>query len=223
MTTSRHATLSQVVADALRHAIREGQYLSGERLVELTIAHEFNVSQNTVRDALHILEKEGWIQNRARRGAIVRSFDADEAEEIFALWASIERVAFNWATEKGVRVDLLARLRPPIEAARQDFEAGALAQVRLALFNFHYQIVLLANRPQTTEILSRLHHQAYLMDMLFDHKSQRPQEAYDLWIGGYERVLGIIKFGDNQAAQQALVDRILDNGKPIIKWLAMTT
>jgi DNA-binding GntR family transcriptional regulator len=50
------STLAESVADVLRHAIFQGAYLSGERLVELTIAQEMNVSQNTAREALRLLE-----------------------------------------------------------------------------------------------------------------------------------------------------------------------
>jgi hypothetical protein len=33
--------------------------------------------------------------------------------------------------------------------------------------------------------------------------------------------LGIIKFGDLAAAEQALHDHIMDEGRPIVRWLAM--
>ena len=58
------STLAESVAGALRHAIFQGAYLGGERLVELTIAQEMNVSQNTVRDALRLLEKDGLVVKR---------------------------------------------------------------------------------------------------------------------------------------------------------------
>lgn len=217
----RHATRAQVVADELRNAICDGQYICGERLVESTIARDMGVSQNTVRDALRLLEREAWVVYRARRGVIVPSFDVDEAEEIFALWSSIEALALRWTMERSVRVDLIGALRPAINKAREQFSAGAWAGVRSALFDFHRTLVALPKRPRTAELLTRLHNQAYLLDVDYEQHNPRPPEVYDLWVAGYERVFGIIKFGELDAAQQALEDRIMDNGKPVIRWLAL--
>lgn len=219
----RSATLAQVVADALRHALREGQYLCGERVTELGIAHEFNVSQNTVRDALHLLAREGWLRERARRGAVVRAFNGEEAEEIYRLWATIEPLAYGWAAEHHNRVDLLGALRPPVEAAQAALNAEDMSGLRAALFGFHHQVAQLAGRPQTAELLAQLHHQAYLMEVYHMHHRSRPQTALIEWVAGYDHLLGIIKFGEVAEVQQALSRRIMDNGRPIIRWLAMTT
>lgn len=217
----RRATLAQIVAGDLRNAICDGQYVCGERLVESAIAREMSVSQNTVRDALRLLEREAWVVYRARRGVIVRMFDVDEAEEIYALWSSIESLALRWTLERIVRVDLIAALRPSINLAREQFSTGAWSGVRRALFDFHRTLVALPGRPRTAELLNRLHNQAYLLDVDYEHHNPRPAEVYDLWVEGYERVFGIIKFGEIEAAQGALEDRIMDNGKPVIRWLAL--
>ena len=49
------ATRAETVADQIRQAIKDGQYMGGERLIEQTLAGQMNVSQNTIRDALRIL------------------------------------------------------------------------------------------------------------------------------------------------------------------------
>ena len=60
------ATRAETVAAALREAILKGDYLSGERLIELSLAKTFDVSQNTVRDAMRLLEQDGWVVKHAR-------------------------------------------------------------------------------------------------------------------------------------------------------------
>jgi DNA-binding GntR family transcriptional regulator len=67
------ATRAETVAEQIRQAIRAGAYVSGQRLVELSLAAKLNVSQNTVRDALRLLETAGWVVKRARHGLYVRS------------------------------------------------------------------------------------------------------------------------------------------------------
>ena len=89
-------TLAERVAAALRHAIFQEAYLAGDRLVELTIAHDMNVSQNTARDALRLLEQEGLVVKRARYGTHVCDYAPEEAAEIYALWAAVEKLALRW-------------------------------------------------------------------------------------------------------------------------------
>jgi DNA-binding transcriptional regulator YhcF (GntR family) len=72
MSDLRNATLSHIVADVLRQSLYDGVYLCGDRLVELTISQEMNVSQNTARDALGLLENEGWVTRKARHGVYVQ-------------------------------------------------------------------------------------------------------------------------------------------------------
>lgn len=217
----KRATLAQVVADALREALCEGQYLCGERLVESSIAREIGVSQNTVRDALRLLEREAWVEYRARRGVIVRKFDVDEAEEIYALWASVEAVAFRWAVAAISRADLLAALRPPLERARMASAEGAWGEVRAGIFGFHRALAALPGRPRTFELLSRLYNQAVLLDVDHAHRTERTADAYTAWVAGYDHLLGVIKFGVTDDAWRALEARIAENGRPIIRRLAL--
>lgn len=99
-TMRRSATLSDMVAETLRRGLREGVYLCGEKLAESVIAREMNVSQNTARDALRILELEGWLARRPRYGLTVYDFTSAEIEEFYALRVHLEGLALDWAYPK---------------------------------------------------------------------------------------------------------------------------
>lgn len=214
------ATLAQLVADTLRDSLREGRYRSGERMIELAIAQSQDVSQNTVRDALRQLESEGWVRYEARRGVRVRRFDADEAEEIFALMGTLESLALGWAFDGLSRAGLLSALKPPLEMARQAHDAGQVLARRNGLFAFHAALSALSGRAQTREILAVLHNQAYLLTADYE---LRPDSTthHDEQMAAYEHLLGVLKFGTLPEVQGALGARILADAKPIIRWLAM--
>lgn len=216
-------TRAHTIADRLRQAIREGVYLSGERLIELNIAREFGVSQNTVRDALWWLEQEGWLMRQARHGVSVRAFSTDEAEEVYALWALLARAAFTWAAEKWTRVALLNQIRPPITMARRRWSTGQWSAARESIWEFHRLLSQLAGRSQTSTLLSRLCNQAWLLQMDYEFNMPHSTDDREAWIEGYEQLLGVIKFADSSNAAHALHERILEDGKPVIRWLAMHT
>lgn len=189
-------------------------------MIELAIAQSQNVSQNTVRDALRLLESEGWVRYAPRRGVRVRRFNADEADEIFALMATVESVALGWAFGDYSRADLLAALGPSLILARDAHTEGNLSMRRSGLFDFHAAVASLSGRTQTREMLSTLHNQAYLLTT--DYES-RPDSAahHAAQIDAYDYLLGVIKFGQLPDAQAALTARILADAKPIVRWLAL--
>lgn len=62
------------VAGALRESIHSGRYTSGERLpTEEHLADEYDVSRNTVREAMKGLENEGLVVIRQGSGTYVRT------------------------------------------------------------------------------------------------------------------------------------------------------
>jgi DNA-binding GntR family transcriptional regulator len=159
------ATLAESIADKLRYAIRSGVYLSGERLVELTLAQRLDVSQNTIRDALRLLEAEGWVVKHARHGVYVRSFTLEEAAELYALWAALERLALGWAMEIMTKKDL-TQLRRLIQDARKLALTEDLQSAIETVFHFHTLILELSGKTQTAELVSGLHNRIYLLEVI---------------------------------------------------------
>lgn len=77
----------------LRQAILKGDIAPGSRLVQEDIAKSLGVSRMPVREALKKLEMEGLIINEPHRGAVVKSFNVEEIEEIYALRSYFEKIA----------------------------------------------------------------------------------------------------------------------------------
>ena len=53
--------LREVVAEALRDAIKSGMLAPGQRLMEIQLAEELGVSRTPVREAIRKLELEGLV------------------------------------------------------------------------------------------------------------------------------------------------------------------
>lgn len=56
-----------IVFDLLRKAILNGKLISGERIMETSIAQELNISRTPVREAFRKLEAEGLIEYYPKR------------------------------------------------------------------------------------------------------------------------------------------------------------
>jgi GntR family transcriptional regulator len=66
--------ITQRISADIRRQIQEGHLVPGALLPsETEVAHEYNVSRQTARNALQALEREGLVVVRPRRGRVVRS------------------------------------------------------------------------------------------------------------------------------------------------------
>ncbi len=87
-------SLGELVADQLRRSIWKREIEFGERLIESELSEKFDVSRNTIRDALKILEYEEMVVSRPRKGTYVSQFSKSDWQEIIELRSLVESYAF---------------------------------------------------------------------------------------------------------------------------------
>ena len=197
------STLADSVADVLRHAIFQGAYLCGERLVELSIAQEMNVSQNTAREALRLLEQDGLVVKRARYGTHIRSYTADEALELYALWAAVESLALGWTLAR-ITDDQLAHLADLVKKMRTSILADREREALEIRFELHSTLVAIAGRPQTSAILQQLQNQIRLLENLRQAEALHTLEHQDTQIRHCQALVDAIHHKDLERAQDHL-------------------
>ncbi|MHC5109440.1 MAG: GntR family transcriptional regulator [Planctomycetota bacterium] len=74
----------------IREQLRTGQLKPGDRLAEVNLAKEINVSRGPLREAIGQLASEGLVQQTTGLGAYVRSPDVDEIREIYETREALE-------------------------------------------------------------------------------------------------------------------------------------
>lgn len=193
-------TRSQEIANTLRLSIQRGTYGCGDRLVELTLSQEFDVSQNSIRDALHILEREGWVEKIPRRGVYVPTFTVTEAEEIYALWEAVGSLAIGWAMDKWNTTEQ-SRLRETLILAERKINAQEWFHATHAIHNLHTAIALHAEAPRTQIILSRLHNRATLLE---NQRLQATPLTLDEWDTRIEYLFDVLHEIDQHEKSKAI-------------------
>lgn len=87
--SNRAMSVSEQIANRIGDRIITGSYGPGERLLEEQISADFGVSRNPVREALRILERDGFVSISARRGAQVLALSPSEAMDLFEIEAEL--------------------------------------------------------------------------------------------------------------------------------------
>jgi DNA-binding GntR family transcriptional regulator len=81
------------ITKEIEEAILSGQLKPRERLVEMDLISQFDVSRTVIREALKRLEAKGLIRTTPYRGAVVADLTTEEIEEIYFLRAELEKIA----------------------------------------------------------------------------------------------------------------------------------
>lgn len=85
MKIKKENTTSGMVAEGLRNEINFGRLVPGDKILERELADKFKVSHIPVREALKVLEGEGFVVYEKFAGYRVREISADEMMELYAI------------------------------------------------------------------------------------------------------------------------------------------
>lgn len=85
MTFQARESLSEQIAGHLAGQIIAGELLAGDRIQELRVASELEVSRGSVREALLILERRHLIDILPRRGAVVKDLSESQVRGLYEL------------------------------------------------------------------------------------------------------------------------------------------
>jgi GntR family transcriptional regulator of vanillate catabolism len=92
----------QAVADKLREMILHGAFSGGDRLLEIPLSEQLEVSRTPVREALITLSDEGLVEYRPNRGYVVRSFALDDILNAYVVREALESLAARLLAERGI-------------------------------------------------------------------------------------------------------------------------
>lgn len=84
------ANQTTIVYENLKKRIEQGFYSPAESLPEVELTKEYNVSRNTIKKALLMLEKDAFVTIEQNKGAKVRSYSKTEVLEYLELREELE-------------------------------------------------------------------------------------------------------------------------------------
>jgi len=100
LTFKARESLSEQIAQHLGYQIIRGEMLAGDRIQELRIAGELDVSRGSVREALLILQRRHLIDILPRRGAVVKELSEAHVRSLY----EIMQVLLGLIIRKAIKV-----------------------------------------------------------------------------------------------------------------------
>jgi DNA-binding FadR family transcriptional regulator len=212
----------KLVVERLRRAIHLRQYVPGDRLPsERKLAESLGVSRVTVREALRVLQGEGYLESR--RGAmggpfvVHRTEPAKRLQQIFRdRRAEFESILdFRVVVEGGAaRLAALRRSEEELEWLRSAIEemraSEDLIGFRRADSAFHLALANAAANPMLREAIERARAAMFLPMDALDQELRLAD-----WVEWHQRLLAAIEAGDAGRAERAMRRHIERNRSEI--------
>jgi DNA-binding GntR family transcriptional regulator len=157
-TTSPSRAVIYRLVEGITLSISEGTLLPGQRLVEADLQLEYGVGRSSVREALQILQANGLVVILPNKGANVRTLNANEINELFAIREQLEGLAASLAAEnlqqskrdqKTALQQLMKRMK--LQSRQNDAQAYNLLNQE-----FHQMLLKLSGNGQLQRIVAQL-------------------------------------------------------------------
>lgn len=197
------STLAEAVAGTLLESILRGEVPLGGRLIELTLAADLGVSQNTVRDALRLLEHGGWVIKQPRHGVFVRSFTPAQTAEVIALLDLLSKTLFHALQGRLLR-PALPSLQASIRAAQQTAVQGDIPATLRLIFSELDGLAQLCDRPLTADLFGRTLTYARLLEADAQNRQPWTRPALHQLVEAAAALVLAIEYGPTPQGEQRL-------------------
>ena len=146
------------VYHALKQAITEMDIYDHKteiRLDERQVSEKLGVSRTPIREAMTLLEQEGFVRSQPRRGIFVIRKTKSEILEMVTVWAALESMAARIAAEKASDEDIRS-LRELFSDFEQKKPAEHVSEYSDANIAFHKAIIRMSGCQLIQEITENL-------------------------------------------------------------------
>ena len=198
-----HKSLSQFIADQLRRGIWNRDIQFGERLLESELAERFEVSRSSVREALMILEHEGLVKSKTRKGTYVTEFSAEDRQEILELRTLLETYAFKRALPRleEKHIEDLEKILERMKVKTTEKNWSDLFDLDM---QFHHYIVKVCGNSRLISIYNSIHVQ---IRTFLAHLDQY-YSSYELFYEEHRELLDALLTRDSNIIDKAVRQHI---------------
>jgi DNA-binding GntR family transcriptional regulator len=137
-----HLPLRDVVAGEMRRLILDGTLRQGERLIEDRLAEQLGVSRNPIREAIRVLEAEGFLDVTARRGSFVATLSAQQAADLFQVRLAVEPLGARLAAGRpsGPHIGRMKAVLAEAQTAPERKELDTLSELHTELHSLIFEM-----------------------------------------------------------------------------------
>ncbi|WP_035354962.1 GntR family transcriptional regulator [Edaphobacter aggregans] len=141
------------IAERLLSEIVAGKLAPGEQISERTWANQFGVAQASIREAINILERDGFVTKESGRSARVVNLSDEDVFQLYQVRAGLEGTAGFLAACNGADVSALEAIVNEMRAASNAHDSKTLTDCDL---RFHLELARMSGNGHLLNYAQKL-------------------------------------------------------------------
>ena len=195
-----YAALKQMIMDADIYAHPEEI-----RLDERQLSQALGVSRTPIREAMTLLEQEGFLRTEPRRGIFIVRKTKKQIIEMIEMWAALESMAARLATINAADADIAA-LRRMFDEFRTTTPAEHIDEYSDANIAFHQAIIRLSGSNLMGKTIENLFiHVRAIRKMTISQSDRAARSIVD-----HMRIIEALEARDTELAERLVRQHSLD-------------
>ncbi len=198
------STLTQQVYDHLKEKVVSGGFGTDGPLFETQLAQDLGVSRTPVREALRMLENEGFVTASPGGGVRALVIGPQDIRDAVAARVAIERITVGLAAER-ITEQQRTELDAILADTRAAIDAGLLGDVMRANERFHRHLADCSGSRLMAQLVGRVY------DFLRSHQVLRKladrgdiRAVLERTDREHRHIASLVRAGDGTAAAEAM-------------------
>jgi DNA-binding GntR family transcriptional regulator len=205
--------LSEQIKEQLIEDLLHKKYKPGDRLVESSIAREFNVSQAPVREAIKSLVEMELLDFEPYKGITVKAFTSEDLQEVFMVRASLESLAAKQAV-KNITAKEIENLEEILENMLEAAKNGDVGKRTAFNYQFHEAVI----KASGNKLIGRLSRN--LRFAAWSHASGTLTSMDHIGIAKrHSLIIESLRSGDPEQAEKVMREHIMNSFNAMLEKL----
>jgi DNA-binding GntR family transcriptional regulator len=209
-------SLGHDVFEYLKNAIIDQTIEPGSRLVESKVADMLGISRTPLREALHKLEREDWIEKIPSGGFKVVTLTHEDIEQTFGIRSVLEAYAARLAAENYQGTDL-APLEEKMDEFKKCLETKDADQLQKINTQFHDLLYSLSKSPKLIKMINQLRAQISRFRQIILKQEEYAHKSND----DHAKMIEAIKKRDGKKAEQLVRQHIIKGKDAVLNQLKL--
>lgn len=190
--------LKHEVAERLLAEIVGGVLSPGEQISERTWAQKFGVAQASIREAINILERDGFVTKESGRSARVVNLSEEDVFQLYQVRAGLEGMAGYLAASIGADVSDLQDIVDAMKIASQAHDSKALTDCDL---RFHLELCRLSGNGHLLGYAQKLLRPFFAFVRMRVSVSGQGTSAWGQDVDAHQRIVDFIREGEAELTE----------------------
>jgi DNA-binding GntR family transcriptional regulator len=191
--------VKKTLAERLLTEIMNGTLSPGERIIEGRWAQHFGVAQGTIREAINLLERDGFVTKEGGRSARVTKLTEKDVVQLYQLRGALEGLAANLAAQTQPDFSNLQSIVDGMRRAARTKSAPNMLDWDL---KFHLELCNLSGNKHLADYAQRMLMPFFAFVRLRMVANRRDTSVWDKDLESHQRIVDLLREGDGDMAEQ---------------------